>query len=37
MFDFLKWALDDFWRFIGFAILLGITLGGIAEIVRAFR
>lgn len=33
MTDFLIWVLSGFWRFIGFAILLGIVVKGIIGLV----
>lgn len=34
MIAFLTWVLGGFWRTIGLGLLIGVTLSGLAEIVK---
>lgn len=33
MFEFLRWVLSDFWRFIGFIVIFGMLLKAIVALV----
>lgn len=37
MSDLIMWSLDNFWRFLGFIIIIGTFFGGIAKVILAFK